>query len=143
MSARPDVCTAFVAAARGYLGVRWRHQGRSREGVDCVGLPIVCAQSVLGWTFPMPDYSATTQDETMLRMCREHLVPVEAAAMQPGDIAVLGFERQRHMAILGDYPHGGLSLIHAYLPNRQVVECRLDDMWRARILSVFRLPEAC
>jgi cell wall-associated NlpC family hydrolase len=133
----------FVAEARSYIGTRWRHHGRSREGVDCVGLPIVCAQATRGWsTWPMPDYSATTQDETMLRMCRVHLVPVALADAQPGDIAVLGFDKQRHMAILGDYPHGGLSLIHAYLPNRRVVECRLDAVWQSRILSVFRLPEA-
>ena len=130
----------FVALARTWLGVRWRHQGRTREGVDCVGLPVVCAAEARGAVIPLPDYSETTADETMLRGCQQYLIPVALADAEPGDIVVLGFARQRHMAILGDYPGGGLSLIHAYLPNRKVVEARLDDAWRARILSVFRLP---
>lgn len=140
---------AFVGEARTYLGVRWRHQGRSREGVDCIGLPVVCAAAVRGLDIPLPDYRPpipdyrpTTNDEAMLRGCQQYLQPVATADAQPGDIVVLGFEKQRHMAILGDYPGGGLSLIHAYLPNGKVVEMRLDDAWRGRILSVFRLPEA-
>jgi cell wall-associated NlpC family hydrolase len=131
----------FVAEARRWIGVRWRHQGRTREGIDCVGLPVVCAAAVRGMQIPLPDYSATTSDETMLRGCQQYLEQIALADAQPGDIVVLGFQKQRHMAILGDYPGGGLSLIHAYLPNRKVVEMRLDDAWRGRILSVFRLPE--
>ena len=132
---------AFVAEARSYLGCPWRHQGRTREGVDCVGLPVVCAATVRGLDIPTPDYSATTSDETMLLGCQKYLQPVVKADAQPGDIVVLGFGKQRHMGILGNYPYGGLSLIHAYRPNGKVVEMRLDDAWRRCILSVFRLPE--
>lgn len=35
---------AFVAEARSYLGTPWRHQGRNRMGIDCVGLVIVSAR---------------------------------------------------------------------------------------------------
>ena len=38
--------TDIVAAARGWLGVPWRHQGRSRAGVDCVGLVVVVCRSL-------------------------------------------------------------------------------------------------
>ena len=131
----------FVAEARSYLGVRWCHQGRSRDGVDCIGLPLVCAAAVRGMEIPLPDYGRDVQGEAMQIGCQKYLRPVAKADAQPGDIVVLGLDRQRHMAILGDYPGGGLSLIHAYLPNRKVIEARLDDAWRARILSVFRLPE--
>lgn len=31
----------LVEVARSYLGVKWKHQGRSRAGVDCVGLVII------------------------------------------------------------------------------------------------------
>lgn len=132
----------FVAEARSYLGVRWEHQGRSRQGVDCVGLPVVCAAAVYGWQLATPDYERDTTDETMLELCAQHLRRIlDLSRMQPGDIVVLGFEQQRHMAILGDYPGGGLSIIHAYLPNRKVIETRLDSVWRGRILSAFRIPE--
>lgn len=131
----------LVREARTYIGVRWLHQGRSREGVDCVGLPAVVAADLRGLVLQLPDYQTRTTDEQMLKICRQHLAPVATADAQPGDVVVLGFERQRHMAMLGDYPGGGLSLIHAYLPNRKVVEQRLDSVWAGRILAAFRFPE--
>jgi cell wall-associated NlpC family hydrolase len=137
-----------VAQARTWLGVRWRHQGRSRDGVDCVGLAAVCVQQACGLEVPLPDYPRATSDGSMLRVCRQYLRPVSLVDMAPGDIVVLGVGDQRHMAIVGDYvtpaddARGpGLSLIHAYLPNRKVVEQRLDAAWWGRILAVFRVPE--
>ena len=38
MPADPD---AIIAAARAWLGVPWRHQGRTRQGVDCAGLVVL------------------------------------------------------------------------------------------------------
>lgn len=129
-----------VVEARTWIGVRWRHQGRDRDGLDCVGLPIVCALKLRGLKIPTNDYPRASTDNQMIEICRQYLEPV--ADMQPGDVVVLGFGRQRHMAIIGDYPSGGLSLIHAYLPNRKVVEQRLDDVWAGRILAAFRIPRA-
>ncbi|WP_374944255.1 peptidoglycan endopeptidase [Sphingomonas sp.] len=37
--------SAVAAAARGMLGVRFRAQGRGREGVDCVGLAAVALRA--------------------------------------------------------------------------------------------------
>ena len=137
MSAGLDV----VMEARGYLGVRWLHQGRSRDGLDCAGLVVAVGTVCRGLDCPLPDYPRASRDEQMLDLAHQHLQPVAKADMQPGDVVVLGFEKQRHMGILGDYPYGGLSLIHAYLPNRKVVEQRLDDLWAARIKQAFRFPE--
>jgi cell wall-associated NlpC family hydrolase len=50
MAIRADI----VAAARGWIGVPWRHQGRSRAGVDCVGLIVVVCRE-LG----LSDYDST------------------------------------------------------------------------------------
>lgn len=35
----------FVAGARSLVGVPWLHQGRSRRGIDCIGLPKLAAES--------------------------------------------------------------------------------------------------
>src|SRR5574340_453141 len=94
----------LVAEARTWLGVRWLHQGRSREGLDCVGLPIVCVQKLRGMVVALPDYHRASTDDTMVQMCRQYLQPIALADIRPGDVIVLGFERQRHMAMLGDYP---------------------------------------
>lgn len=134
---------AVVREARSWLGVRWQHQGRSRDGVDCAGLVIKVAQA-LGYTdFDTTDYARQATDETMLALCREHLQPVAVGAIEPGDVVVLAFENQRHIAIVGDYPYPGeLSLIHAYaLAPHRVAETRLDSMWAARIIGAFRFVE--
>jgi hypothetical protein len=44
------------------------------------------------------------------------------------------------LGFIGDYEFGGLSMIHAYAWSRKVVEHRLDDVWRRRIVALFELP---
>ena len=131
----------IVTEARTWLGVRWQHQGRSRAGVDCVGLAIVTTRATHGNTVNPTDYSVQATDESMLVACRQHMDEVPLADMAPGHIVLMRFDNQRHMGILGDYVHGGLSLIHAYAISRKVVEHRLDSVWRARIFAAFAVRE--
>lgn len=37
----------IVEEARSYLGTKWLHQGRTRDGVDCAGL-VACVGNALG-----------------------------------------------------------------------------------------------
>lgn len=131
-----------VAAARSFVGVRYRHQGRSRDhGVDCIGLP-ACVRAELGLvTQDVTDYQRQATDESMLEWCRQYMVSVTRDALQPGDVLVMAFGPDRHMAIVGDYPHGGFSIIHALLSNRRVVENRLAAADLARVRGCFRFPE--
>lgn len=133
----------IVACARTQLGVRWQHQGRTQEGRDCIGLVLYVAHTLAMSDFDTRDYARYATDETMLDLCREHLDKVMPADLQPGDIPVFAFANQRHIGIVGDYVHGGLSLIHAHAINRKVVEHRLDDTWKRRIVGRFRFKEAC
>ena len=130
-----------VRVARGFLGVKYRHQGRSHEGVDCIGLP-VCVRAELG--LPAMDsfgYAKRSEGSEMLDYCRANMVSVERSSLQPGDLLVQMSGVIRHIAIVGDYPGGGLSIIHAHLPNKKVVECRLDDQFMKTVRGCFRFPE--
>lgn len=121
--------------------VRYRHQGRSREGVDCIGLP-VCVRAELG--LPAMDeagYAKRSAGSEMLAYCRAHMLEIDRSRIKPGDLLVQVKGDLRHMAIVGDYPGGGLSIIHAHLPNKKVVECRLDDAFMATVRGCFRFPE--
>jgi cell wall-associated NlpC family hydrolase len=136
------VANHIVAEARTYLGVRWQHQGRTRHGVDCIGLVIKTAHGLGLSEFDVSDYAAQAMDESLLAGCRQHLVEIMAADAAPGDVLVMVFANQRHIGIVGDYCHGGLSLIHACaLHPRKVVEVRLDAEWRARVRGTFRFPQ--
>lgn len=128
-----------VAAARAYLGVRFRHQGRSRHGLDCVGLLLLAFRDVGRVYRDVPAYGRTPWKDGLREAVASQLQPVPLDDMQPGDVALIRFDKEpQHVALIGDYLTGGLSLIHSYAIVRRVTEQRLDEAWRANILEVYR-----
>lgn len=51
---------AFIAEARTYLDVRFRHQGRSRNGLDCIGLCVVAMRAIERPLWDSPAYGRTS-----------------------------------------------------------------------------------
>lgn len=146
MATRIDI----VTEAREWLNTRWQHQA-SMKGVacDCAGL----VRGVVLHTGMMDDVSMSSPafrdfegytkqpsggrlEKACLRIATR--IPVEEA--QPGDVVLMQFGGMpTHVGLLGDYPGGGLSLIHAYAPLKKVVECRLDATWMSRITAAYTL----
>jgi cell wall-associated NlpC family hydrolase len=131
---------ALVAHARSLVGVPFKHRGRSRDGIDCVGLVQVCLQAVGRETqddltyprIPVPGLPALR--DALIRHFGE---PVKTLA--PGDVVAMRWTGDlSHVAIVGDYPYGGLSVIHALALDRRVVETRLADPWPRRIAGIWR-----
>lgn len=129
----------LVAAARRYLGVPFRHRGRTAAGLDCAGL-VWLAYADLG--LKLPDVRIYGREphrngleDAMVRALGE---PVSRWPMA-GDVLLMRFDKEpHHIGIAAEYPHGGLSLIHAYGTAGKVVEHRLDQTWQDRIVAVFR-----
>lgn len=134
----------IVAIARETIGTPYRHQQRINGlALDCAGVPVHVARrlglpfdDVVGYgRLPVPHEMRTALDKSLVRVAR--------SAMQPGDVVWIKFELEpQHFGILGDYVHGGLSLIHASngAGINKVVEHRLDEQWRSRIVGVWRFP---
>lgn len=142
LRAPPVTRAQIVAEARTWLRTRWLHQGRLRGvGVDCVGLAYEVGKAFQQFGEPpppLPPYERTTADNLMLRLCQQFLARRPGRIPAVGSVVALRVDlRQRHMGIIGDYPGGGASLIHAYAVNREVVEHRLDAEWADRILVAF------
>lgn len=134
----------IVAEARSWIGTRWKHQGRLKgDGVDCVGLAYQIGNSFKRFGVPppaLPPYARTATDNLMVSLCDQFLI--RKKEMRIGMVVAMRFDiTTRHMGILGDYGESGLSLIHAYAVNRQVVEHRLDDAWRSRIFACYDFPQ--
>lgn len=139
----------IVAMARSRLGVEWRHQGRvNGVAFDCGGLPVDIAkelgldvQDVTGYgRLPNPAVMRSALDANLDR------VPGGRDAMQIGDVVWIRFDQEpQHLAIVGDYAvqPGLFTLIHAHnlAGLNKVVEHRLDDKWRSRIVAVWRYRE--
>lgn len=140
----------LVQIARGYSGVRFAHQGRTKQsGVDCLGLLIAVAQeagiTVHGMAPAALDQSdyGTYPDTEFLRTRLEKFLdarPVTELAV--GNVILLAIDgRAQHLALVADYPaEGEYGMIHAYAPARKVIEHRLDESWKKAIAGVYRLP---
>lgn len=142
----------YVAAAREFLGVRWQHQGRSAQGVDCVGLLVVPAIR-LGVLTPgqdVTDYSRQQDGSQLAALLHRHCrrLPHWREA-SPGDILALRYADQpQHVAIVTRAwdARWGFKVLHAYGNDAiggQVIEHRLDADWlrshRAEIHAAFAI----
>ena len=145
MPTRSDV----VAAARGYLGTPYHHQGASRgAGCDCLGLVRGVWRDLYG-TDPeavppyTPDWGEVGHDEPLLDGARRHMQPVRLGEAREGDVIVFRVQPQavaKHVAILTT-PFAAVPtrMIHA-LSRDQVRDVAVTDGWRRRAVASFRFP---
>lgn len=132
--------TALVAAARKYLGVRFSHRGRRVDRLDCVGL-VWRAYLDCGVVLECPeDYGREPDAQRFGEAIRSALgPPVDRLAV--GDVVTLRTESHpHHIAIVGDYPESGFSLVHASGDHGRVVEHRLSDDYLERVVTIHRRP---
>lgn len=127
--------SALIAAARGYLGVPWRHLGRTRAGVDCIGLVLLAAREA-GRLLPDPaPYQREPQGTRLLDGMRDlcDLVPLDQAL--PGDVLLFRAGLYGgHVGIFSAHREYGVpACIHAFAPYRKVIEQRLCDIIAARL----------
>lgn len=135
----------LILAARRHLGVPFRHLGRTPSSLDCVGLGWLSFADC-GVILPVPrHYGRGPYRGHLMRSLIEALgdpLP-NGAELEPADVGVFRFrEEPHHVALIGDAPYGGLTLIHAdSSPTiRRVVEHRLDEWWLERLVAAFRRP---
>ena len=143
----------IVAAARGWLGTRFHHQGRLKKththpgGVDCLGLLVGIARE-LGLKaangtalieFDETDYSHQPDAQKLKGKLSTLLQEIPIGGIRSGDVVLLVIdESPQHLGIISGN-NGTLSIIHAYAPARKVVEHGLDAWWLARIEAVYRV----
>lgn len=143
---------AFLAECRTFLGVKWQHQGRSEQGIDCVGLLVAPAirLQILQADQDVTNYPRQPDGEQLSALLHQHcrrLADWKAAAC--ADILAIKFADQpQHVAIITApfHPSWGFHVIHAFGNSEMggsVVEHRLDDNWlkshRARIHAAFSI----
>jgi cell wall-associated NlpC family hydrolase len=127
----------LVEAARTWLGVRWVHQGRSRTGVDCIGLIIVTAEECGLATEDMLGYRRTVEPERFMESIRRQTTP--AADPEPGNIGIFrGGNQPCHVGIFAE-KHGAVTLIHAYAPLGVVLEEPFIHQWPSNLIEIRKI----
>ena len=134
-----------LAAAK----VPFLHQGRSFDGIDCVGALAYAFQ----YEGKLPPYPrdpvngeleknlADILGEPILKRRSTLDPPVALELLQPGDVVSMQYRGPiRHVALVA--PHvaikGALSLIHTDSMLGRVTEHILDFKWQRRIMQVWR-----
>jgi hypothetical protein len=117
-------------------------------GVDCGGLVggVAIALGIVPATWwrdvfdpQFGGYGRQPANGTLQRVCESFMRRVLAPDV--GDVLLMRFaDEPQHLGIVGDYAHGGLSLVHALARAGRVVEHRLAPVWRARVVQGYSMP---
>ena len=137
---RADVVTAdaVIAEARRWLGVPWRHQGRTRAGVDCAGLVVMVAKALKQTDYDNTSYGRRAHGQDFVRHFQAGMDAVRVSEARPGDVLVFAdYAYPCHCGILSEklsQPH----LLHAHITRRKVVEEPYIGEWPAKVKFAFR-----
>jgi cell wall-associated NlpC family hydrolase len=129
----------LIVAARTWEGVRFRHQGRSRTGVDCIGFPVCILRDAGLLPEDFADNACygrapNTSEfvDTVKRFC------TELTALENGCLVVFKWPNAKypsHAAVID-----GAHMIHAYEKVGRVVRHGYGQPWIRLTHSVYRLP---
>lgn len=133
--------SAVVHAARGWLGVPWRHLGRSLAGVDCIGL-VVLAHRTAGHDVPDPAPYAREPVGARVIAGIEAAGGRRVARPRAGDVLVFKVDGVNggHLGIAAERD-GEATVIHAYAARRRVVEEPLSHDLDAALIGAWRVGE--
>lgn len=140
-----EVAERVVAAALGWIGTPYRHQGKRKGvGCDCLGLVLGVWREVFGDAPAEPGpYTADWADagggDSLLDAARRYFVEKPVAKAGPGDLIL--FRWRSHLAA----KHAAILVapdrfIHAY-EGGAVIVSPLVPQWRRRIAGAFAFPE--
>lgn len=140
-----EVCGEdIVDAARSYVDVPFKHMGRTRHGLDCVGLVAIAGCDV-GLKdisdIHIPTYGRVPRPTLFDMALRCELVKCEYGQVRPGDVLLFSIRKlPQHLAIYAER-EGVPYMIHAYSRFKKVVEHRIDRDWEQRLIAVWKWPE--
>ena len=134
MATRDDI----VTAVRKWIGVPFAHQGRADRAIDCAGLVerIAIELKLVPDDYVMNcDYSREP-DEQMKMYLDTVLDKKSKNKREPGTILFFGYTERRTGQHLGIMTYDNI-FVHAYSLRGKVIESRLDDRWKKRLIAAY------
>lgn len=125
----------IISKAREYLGTPFRHQGRSRTGLDCIGLIVRVAHDLELSKEDFLQYDRRPNNFQLQFYLGQHLEKrSNPKDILPGDIILFSLPSYPcHVAFYSDTD----TIIHSLANRKKVVEHRLDEEWKSRIRGVY------
>jgi cell wall-associated NlpC family hydrolase len=137
MVSRDDV----VAEARSWVGTRWLHQGRSREGIDCVGLVVVVRRALDIGNDDLAGYPREPDGSFMSHFFGAGGVRVGILKAQPADLLLFRDARSPcHVGIITARQGDLMHMIHAHATHHKVIEEPVIHEWQRKWVAAFQMP---
>lgn len=129
-----------MEAARAYLGIRWRHQGRTDQGLDCVGLVVRVARDLGVSEYDLKGYPRLPLFGSFVGHFADNLVEVSLADARPGDVLLFADTSYPcHCGFMSERL-GARYFVHASAAYRKVVETPYQGEWQLRARLAFAIP---
>lgn len=128
----------IVNEARKWINIRWRHQGRTKLGIDCAGLIILVGNSLNLIDYDTANYQRRTHGTEFLDHFRNNMHQKPILDAQPGDVLLFRDKQfPCHSTIVSEIG-GSQTIIHAHALRKKVVEERLNQGdWMQRVVACF------
>ncbi|MDA0780790.1 MAG: NlpC/P60 family protein [Rickettsiales bacterium] len=140
----------IVVEARSWIGTRFHHQGRVKKssndkgGVDCIGLILGVAEAVgithngiSYYNYDKREYAKVPDNDRLKLSFQKYLKEIDTADVKSGDILMFKFDKEPQHVGFVVKEKKYINLIHCYMQARGVVEHRLDEYWKNRIVTAF------
>lgn len=130
-----------------YVEVPFQHMGRSRQGLDCVGLLIVVAKDYGIEPLDSPHYgrepARNNNSFQLADYLRQNMGEPVDRPYRPNDVLLMKLRPRfapSHVGLVAPHPHG-LGIIHSYGQIGRVAFQRIDAARHSQIVEVFEWPE--
>lgn len=133
----------FHLEAHKYLGVPFRHRGRTTRGMDCVGLLIRTAMDCGYDKYEEFPYGREPRNSVLEGVLEYHFGPPIDREPQINDVVLLRLRSMlepSHVGIITNHPNG-LGIIHAYGEIGKVALHRYTKDMAKRLVGVYVWPE--
>jgi cell wall-associated NlpC family hydrolase len=131
----------IIEAARRWIGVKWKHQGRTRSGIDCLGLIVLVAKELGISEVDQKTYSPRPDGSSLVKRFGEEMDEIPLTEIRQGDVILFADSAfPCHVAFVSQ-KHSKLYIIHAHATRRQVLEERYAYEWLDKARKAYRFKE--
>ena len=138
MTSKDEIVTKYLEKARSYINTPFKHQGRNKNGLDCIGIVVVPLNDIGFFTYENKNYRKYGLGGEIIDVLSKYCYEVEKPfKYMAGDILLFSKGASQHLAIYTDKN----TIIHAHNFVGKVVEHSLTQDWEINITKVFRYKE--
>ena len=130
-----------VAEARSWRDVRWLHQGRSRQGIDCIGLVVVVRKALGIGDYDLTGYPRSPDGTFMTNFFKAGGIRVGIPQAQPADLLLFRDAMSPcHVGIVTARTGDVMHMIHALATRHKVIEEPVLHEWQQKWVAAIQMP---